>query len=127
MPRGRPKKPVRDPNRPVVQRWTTRKWAEHLAKGKGVRALVAAGPDFTKRVMKAYAAIQKGTEITQRIARLKSQLARLEGMGDGEPARLEMEDCEKVLISIANTLPDVSVKAKPPEKPSEIGEVIPQV
>lgn len=114
MPRGKAKEM---PKKQVIERWTARKWAE--AKGeKYVRALAAAGPDFAKRIVTAHAAIQKQGEITNRIARLKAQLEKLEGsVGNGQ-AELEMEECEKILIGIVNTLPDIPAKAaKPVEEP----------
>ncbi len=114
MPKGKAKEATK---KQPVQRWTARKWAESKGE-KYVRALTAAGPGFAKRIMTAHAAIQKQGEITNRIARLKAQLEKLEGsVGNGQ-AELEMEECEKILIGIVNTLPGIPAKAaKPVEEP----------
>ena len=110
MPRGKAKEVK---SRIAANRWTARKWAESKGE-KYVRALAAAGPDFAKRISNAHAAIQKQEEIINRIDRLKATLAQLEKTLVGSPnGERGMEECEKIIISIVNALPDIPVREKP--------------
>lgn len=123
MPRGRPKKEVkpRDPSK-VVQRWTPKKWAEEKYGEKGARAILAAGADFSKRVTKAHADIQKERELEGRILRTRTLLEKLTAARMTGNKLMDMEECEKILTGIVNTLPEVVEKPKPePEpKPEEV-------
>jgi hypothetical protein len=116
MPKGKAKEVK---SKIPANRWTARKWAESKGE-KYVRALAAAGPDFAKRISNAHAAIQKRTETADRIMRLRKQLERLEGSSVGLKAVTEMEECEKILISIVNALPDIPVKEKPIKEPETV-------
>jgi hypothetical protein len=116
MPKGKKKKEVKDSGKPPIYRWSAKKWAGEHGE-KWMRALEAAGPDFTSRLQQAHAMLTKDEQIGKRIKRLEESLEDVKvkatadpnfGMGLGE-----MAECEKILAGIVQALPSIVVKEKP--------------
>jgi hypothetical protein len=116
MPKGKKKKEVRDPSKPAIHRWSAKKWASEHGE-KWTRALEAAGPDFTFRLMQAHSMLVMERQLEKRIKRLEESLEDLKVKATADPdfgrGIVEMDACEKILAGIVQALPNVTVKEKP--------------